>query len=337
MTTALDRALGYRNELSRNRILNGGMMVSQENGSAAGTASGYYAADQWTCGTVTGGTFTYAQVASVTPGSSPNRLRFTVTAADAAVAAGDGVYLYQRVEGYRVVDLLFGGGNAKPITVRFGCKGPAGTYSVTVLNSATNRSYVAEYVISAGEANTDVVKSVTIPGDQSGTWATGTAIGLEVRWGLMAGTTWQQTPGAWSTGNVFGSANQFNLMGTNGNVFELFDVSLTDGYAAPAFQIPDYASELLACCRYFQILEIAILGGWAAAGSNSIYYSLPHVVPMRAVPSKSVNVALTTSNATVTNFGGTGDSTKASRIDITSVAAGQYIVYAGSYKLNSRL
>ena len=38
---------------------------------------------------------------------------------------------------------------------------------------------------------------------------------------------------------------------TAGNIFELFDVSLTEGTVAPPFQVPDYASELALCQRYF--------------------------------------------------------------------------------------
>jgi hypothetical protein len=35
-------------------------------------------------------------------------------------------------------------------------------------------------------------------------------------------------------------------------VFELFDVSLTVGSAAPSFVVPDFASELLKCQRYWE-------------------------------------------------------------------------------------
>ena len=43
-------------------------------------------------------------------------------------------------------------------------------------------------------------------------------------------------------------------MGTGGNVFELFDVSLTEGSVAPPFQVPDVVSELALCQRYYQVL-----------------------------------------------------------------------------------
>ncbi|MBR0855496.1 hypothetical protein [Bradyrhizobium liaoningense] len=236
----------------KNRIVNSGMQISQERGSTAVTASGSYPVDQFTLGFSNGGAISAAQVASLTPGGSPNRIRVTVTTADAAVAAGDYSAVLQVIEGRRIADLKAGGASAKTITLQFGVKAPAGTYSIGFTNGAQNRSYVAEYTISGGEANTDVVKSVTIPLDQTGTWANDSSAGLRVFWTLMCGSTFQQSAGAWSAGNLFGSANQFNFMGTNGNVFELFDVWLDEGSAAPAFQLPDFHSELLLCQCYWE-------------------------------------------------------------------------------------
>jgi hypothetical protein len=161
------------------------------------------------------------------------------------------VWITQPIEGLRVADLRLGSASAKTVTIQFGVKAPAGTYCVVILNAAGARNYVAEYTITGGEANTDVVKSVTIAGDTTGTWASDTGTGLNIRWGLMAGSTWQQAANAWGTTNAIGSSNQFNFLGTNGNVFELFDVGLYEGSVAPAFTVPDYPSELLACQRYY--------------------------------------------------------------------------------------
>jgi hypothetical protein len=248
----------------KNYILNGAMMVSQENGATAGTASSYYPVDNIYTGiSGTSGVVSAQQIASVTPAGSPNRLRMTVTTADAAVAAADIVWLEDRIEGLRVADLCYGSAIAKTAILQFGVKAPAGTYTVSVTNGALNRCYVAEYVIAAGEANTDVVKSVVIPGDTTGTWLKDNGIGLDVRWGLMVGTTYQQAAGSWQATNMLGSPNQFNFMGTVNNVFELFDVSLTEGSVAPPFVVPDYASELVACQRYY---EKASAGDWAPLG-----------------------------------------------------------------------
>ena len=176
-----------------------------------------------------------------------------VTTADAAVAAGDIFWIEQRIEGVRCADLLFGTASAKTITVQFGVRAPAGTYSF-VIENATANSYVAEYVVAAGEAGTDVIKSVTIPGCTTGTWAKDNTVGFMLRWGLMAGTTYQQAAGSWGTGDVVGSPNQFNFMASTSNTFQLFDVSLTEGSVAPPFMVPDYASELALCKRYWRIL-----------------------------------------------------------------------------------
>jgi hypothetical protein len=222
-------------------------------------------------------------------------LRVTVSTADAALANGDAVYIETRIEGLRVADLAHGTALAKPFTLQFGVKAPAGTYSVTFLNSAANRSYVATYTISSGAANTTVVKSVTVPGDVTGTWLTSNGIGIAIRWGLMVGASFAQVAGSWSTGNALGAPGQFNFMGTIGNVFELFDVGLYEGSAAPPFQVPDYTSELQACLRYFQIKRadasaVTYLGAfqsYASTGGLGLLWALP--VTMRVAPTPSVS------------------------------------------------
>lgn len=282
---------------TKNYIVNSAMMVSQENGAVAGTTSGYFPVDQFRSSvTGTTGVISFAQVASATPGGSPNRIRATVTTADAAVAAGDFVGIAQEIEGLRIADLRSGSSSAKTITIQFGVKAPAGTYCVSIRNSAADRNYIAEYVISAGEANTDVVKSVTLQLDQSGTWLANNGIGFSVAWPLMAGSTFQGTASAWQAGNLIATANQFNLLGTNGNVFELFDVSLTEGTIAPPFAVPDYASELVVCQRYLQ--PVLRGNGGSATGIHAPFgqrvttnlVDIPTVfsTEMRTVPSTTV-------------------------------------------------
>jgi hypothetical protein len=275
--------------LKKNYVLNGAMMVSQENGSTAGTATNYYPVDGWVIGAAgTTGTFSLAQVASTTPGGSPNRIRLTVTAADASVGAGDIVHIFQRIEGLRMADLLFGTASAKTITVQFGVKAPAGTYCVAILNAAANRSYVSEYVITAADVIAgDVIKSVTLPGDITGTWNKDNLLGLQISFTVMAGTTFQQAAGAWGAGNVYGSSNQFNLFGTNGNVFELFDVGLYEGNVAPVFQVPDYASELAVCQRYWE-------NNNTPAWSANVTLTFVYKVTKRAQPTVTYSVTPST-------------------------------------------
>lgn len=302
--TAAQKAQGRANidALKKNYIINGAMMISQENAATAGTTHAYYPVDQFNSGILnTTGVASFAQVASVTLGGSPSRLRVTVTTADAAVAAGDVVWIDQKIEGLRVAELGYGSAAAKTTTLQFGVKAPAGTYSIVFLNATATRSYVAEYVIAAGEANNDVVKSVTIPGDTLGVWVKDSSgSGLGVRWGLMVGSTYQQAAGAWAATNMVGSPNQFNFMGTVNNVFELFDVGLYEGSVAPAFQVPDYASELALCQRYFYNGSPPAVGVVisAAVGARC---TARHPVPMRAIPGVTL-----TSNLSVFDGSATG-------------------------------
>ena len=164
--------------LKKNYIVNGAMMVSQENGAAAGTTSNYYPADQFVVASSNAGTFSTAQVASVTPAGSPNRVRFTVTAADASVGAADSVTIRQYIEGIRVADLRFGSASGKTVTLQFGVKAPAGTYCVGLSNGGVTRVNIQEFTITGPEANTDVVKSVTFTADNTGTWPTDTSAGF---------------------------------------------------------------------------------------------------------------------------------------------------------------
>jgi hypothetical protein len=319
-TTAFTAARGVRNDilqtltaaeksraranidvLKKNYMINGAMMVSQENGSTAGTVIDYYPVDQFRLNDGNSGARTVAQVASRTPGGSPNRVRITVTTADAAVAAGDYSQFVTAIEGYRTADLNFGSAAAKTIILQFGVKAPAGTYCVGIRNHAINRTYIGEYVISAGEANIDVIKSVTIPGDQTGTWTVDNTRGLYIDWCLMVGTTSQTPAGVWTAGNFLGSANQFNFMGTAGNVFELFDVGLYEGSVAPTFQVPDYASELQTCQRYYEPIQFPnglgqLFASWLLTSTFYYHYWQFHVAK-RAVPTFGLGASATWTNA----------------------------------------
>jgi len=289
-------------DLKKNYVLNGAMMVSQENGNAAGTVAGYFPVDQFKVGTLnTSGTASFAQVASPTPGGSPNRLRFTVTAADASMDAADQIRIQTAWEGLRVADLKLGTANAKTVILQFGVKAPAGTYCVAFWNGALNRSYVAEYVITPADVVTgDVVKSVTVPLDIPGAWVVDSTVGLYVSWALMAGSNVQQAAGSWTSNVGFlATANQFNFMGTAGNVFELFDVGLYEGNVAPPFMVPDYASELAACMRHWE----RVTGGYrqTMTSNGCVGVVFPFKVTKRAQPTCAFTANAPT-NSTFNSF-----------------------------------
>ena len=87
-------------------------------------------------------------------------------------------------------------------------------------------------------------------------------------------------------------------MGTVGNVFELFDVSLTEGSVAPPFQVPDYASELALCQRYYRIV---IPPGVGLAGATTQVFMVMQHPGLRTAPTATALVAMNFTNQT-TNF-----------------------------------
>lgn len=299
--------------MKRNYLINGGMMVSQENGSTAGTTNGYYPVDQWVMDlSLSGGAVSVAQVAvGYTPAGSPNRIRVTVTTAQASMGSGYCI-LRQPLEGQRIADLMLGTSSAKQIVVMLGVKGPAGTYGVQLPCGDFTSSAATTITISAAEANTPLYKFVTFQ-PTSGNYTVSNSAGAHLQITLA-------------------QATQFNLLGTVGNVFELFDVGLYEGSVAPAFQVQDYASELRECLRHYY------KGLWTfrvnAVASGIYAIDIPFKVPMRAAPTALLS-GTSRSNLASNSFVNTDIHQTA--FQITASAAGDTYVYGETLVLNARL
>jgi hypothetical protein len=262
----------------KNYIINGAMMISQENGSAV-TANNGYPVDQFIVSWNPPATYSVQQIALATPGGSPNRLRATTTGGPGSIGASDYFMFFTNLEGLRTADLLLGTSLAKTITIQFGCRcSQAGTYNIGIRNGANNRSYFTTYTISAGEVNTDVIRSVTIALDQTGTWPVDNTASMRVFWAPYCGSSLiATTPNAWIAGNFIAAAAGTNI--ANGGTFDLFDVGLYEGSVAPLFQVPDYASELALCMRYYQQQSGANMQ--VVGVTDSVTVNVPILVPLR--------------------------------------------------------
>jgi hypothetical protein len=325
-----------------NRIVNGAMQISQANGTTAGTISGYFATDQFYINFTSSGTFTHQWVQVATPNGSVSRIRITVNTADVSVAASDLLSFATTIEGVRIADFFYGTASAKQSILRFGWKSPAGTYSVSLRNSANTRSYVTNFTISVGQANTDTEQVFVIPGDVTGTWLTDIGVGIFLWVTLATGTTYQAPSTGWNAGNFIGTAAISNGMGTAGNVFELFDVGLyldpQNSGVAPRWQMPDYAEELRACQRYyFKNSPITTGSVQYATGSqtNAFVGFVPFHVPMRTTPA----VGVVTSPAAVnsTNLGFIVDAESAVLHVTVSATGGYNFSASGTYSFSARL
>lgn len=282
----------------RNRIIDPGMLVSQENGNnAVSPATGglVYGSDSFTLyryGAT--GAASLQRTALKTPGGSPYRLRTTVTAANPSPGAGDSLLLGTKIEGIDVADLGFGTAYAKTIAIRFGCRASvAGTYGVSVRNSGYNRYFTSAISIAPNEVGIDVVKSVTLTGDTTGAWSTDNATGLEVMICLLAGPNGQSVGGSWVGVATYGTASQTNLMATNGATFDLFDVGLYDVTGLqqgviPPFELGSFSSEYTKCLRYYESGALLIQNP-GAAGSTMLAPTT-FSAPKRVSPTVSTSI-----------------------------------------------
>ena len=287
VTTAVSQAISLS---WRNKVINGAMGVAQRGG-AATTTDGSYVADRWVLRNTTSATGSMSRGLSGSQATGAAYILQFATTTGASATAAQLAGLRQNIEGTTIADLAWGTASAKTVTLSFWAYASAtGTYCIRLTNSATNRSYVAEYTISV--SNTYEKKTITIPGDTSGTWLTTTGIGVQVWFDMGSGSDFQTTAGSWQAGNYSRTANQVNVIGTNSGTLRITAVQLEIGSVATPFENRPIETETELCQRYYQRFS-ALTGTLAAFGSgvsttttNAFVY-VKYAQPMRSTPTLS--------------------------------------------------
>ena len=237
---------------ARNLIINGNMAVSQRTSSAVtvNSPTRTYAVDRFFgFGTSSAGVFTEEQSTDVPSGQRfNNSSKITVTTNSSP--SGSQTYGWgQGIEGLNTASLMFGSANAMTVTLSFWIKSSlTGTFSVILANNGGARTYPATYTISS--ANTWEYQTITVAGDQSGTWNTDNTEGLSVLWMLGTGSSLHGTANAWGA-SKFGVSGQTDLIATNGATLYITGVQLEVGEATP-FEHRSYGDELARCQRYYE-------------------------------------------------------------------------------------
>ena len=278
----------------KNRIINGDMRIDQRNAGASVTPTdGQYTLDRWVGFRSQASKYSIQQNAgSVTPPTGFTNYLGATSLSSYSSLASDYFGIVQYIEGYNVADLAWGTADAKTITISFWARSSiTGTFSVSLRNSAGDRSYLATYTISS--ANTWTYCSITIPGDTTGTWLTTTGRGIRVWFDLGSGSDITGTPGSWSATSYVKATGGTSVVGTNGATFYITGVQLELGSTATPFERRLYNQELANCQRYyFQTGKESADNNFASgfSGNASIQYVNYYLKQkMRAIPTLSTS------------------------------------------------
>lgn len=252
LTTAISD--GASSGMFKNRIINGDMRIDQRNAGAAVTVTDAYTLDRWEVREDTDGAASCQQVADAPDGFN-NSVKITTTTADSSLTTIQRLIFRQNIEGYNISDLAFGTSSASAITISFWVKSSLiGTFGASVSNTNT-RFYPFTYSISA--ANTWEKKTVTIPGDTSGTWLVTNGVGLRLLFGLGVGPDYSGAPAAWTSSPFQSVTGAVSVIGTLNATWQVTGVQLEAGTTATNFERRAYGHELALCQRYYQPLNTA--------------------------------------------------------------------------------
>jgi hypothetical protein len=294
--TELTNGFGFRN-----RLINSDMRIDQRNaGASVSITDGLlrYAVDRTAgYGTASAGVFS-VQRSATAPQGFTNSLLCTVTTASTPSSSHE-YGIRQNIEGFNTADLGWGSASAQAITLSFWVRSSVtGTFAGSVANSAYNRAYVFTYSISA--ANTWEQKSITVPGDTSGTWLTDNGAGIRLNFNLGAGSSLTGTAGVWGATYLQSATGSVNLIATSGATFYITGVQLEAGSVATPFERRPYGTELQLAQRYFEksfpvetapspanstgVVRGNSNGGGGASIDGYSYFGYPFKVNKRASP-----------------------------------------------------
>jgi hypothetical protein len=282
--------------LRKNAIINGDFNVWQRGITFTSVANLTYVADRYRYVLVGAAVHDISRSVDVPSVAQAGRLfnysmLVDCTTVDASIAAADFSLVQQVIEGYNWLPLA-----QRAFTLSFWVKATkTGTYCVSFTNAGGDRSYVAEYTISA--TDTWEKKTISVPASPSaGAWDYTNGVGLVVKWVLAVGSNLQTTAGSWQTGSFHGTSNQVNATDSTANNFRITGMQLEVGSVATEIEQRTFNDELAMCQRYFNktyrqvdapgtVTTTGQLAGAAAgAGTGNFAMSYRFPVSMRSNP-----------------------------------------------------
>ena len=274
--------LTHTTQLShRNLIINGAMTVSQRGTGALSVSNSgkNYQVDMFRGRAQGGGVFSIQQVTDAPSGTGLyNSSKLTVTTADTSIGNTDYYEFIQYIEGWNLLPTEYGGSGARTCTLSFYVKCNAtGVFTGAIGNESNNRGFAFTYGIS--QNNTWERKTITIPGDTTGTWAKSDGIGAKIIFSLGIGSQFATSNvNTWETRETMGAvAGNYNLMTSTSNYIYFTGIQFELGEQATPFEHRGRQEELTRCQRYYakgrtQLCFNGVSGryGWRTLGQYNM-------------------------------------------------------------------
>jgi len=240
----------------RNKVINGGMTISQRGTTFSATTSSIYTLDRFQIATGTAFNFdTTITQDSSTPDGFSKSLKITPDSTQTPTGSHNGTIRYM-IEGQDVQDLAFGTSSAKSVTISFYAKSAS---------QNNNHQYGVQLRCRDGSTTQYVSQAFTV----TSSWQrftmtfvgnTGLAIrndndnGFEICFHLASGSDdITSAKSTWTTSGAFQTVTgQSNFMDNTSNEFYLTGVQLEVGDTATSFEHRTPAEELIRCMRYYE-------------------------------------------------------------------------------------
>lgn len=266
------RAVGHRNI-----IVNGDMEIDQRNNGSTISATGF-GPDRWKWFKTTAFNGTFSRSASSQYAASSDSFfnysaRVNITTG-AVPAVNESNLIATGIEGFDTSHLGFATSVPSPITLSFlVVSSVVGTYAIKIGNGTATRSYIATYTVN--QPNTVEYKTITIPGDTTGSWSIDNNLGILLAFDIGSGTNFRTTAGAWTAGNYTTAPGCTQLCATSGAFFYITGVQLEQGSVATKFEQVLLAGQLEKCLRYYEKSYNLVVNPGTVSEFGKQYYIAP--------------------------------------------------------------
>jgi hypothetical protein len=232
----------FSKSIGDNLVTNGSCKIDQLYKHVSNTS----VPDCWTI-SPSGITFT----AAIEGGPEENPSNFSISAS--ANLGSSQHWIASILEGINISRTKWGTTSGIPISLSFKVKASnTGIYNISIQNSATTYSYLAEYTISQANTWTSItIPNIPAPPNGSSFNLTEGTQGIRLKFDLgSVKAGYQGSGGAWLSGNYLCTVDSRIL--SSGQTLAITNVKVELGSACTPYMVPSFESELVACERYIE-------------------------------------------------------------------------------------